>query len=115
MIGAGFSILPGAGRLWVPERAIIVPDHKVSSIWKTHYISYPQTNPDVPGSIFYPVGPTPHPGFDKIYCKGNRMWIQSAWGELPLKEMRRPLSWEPKPDSLTFYSEVTNHRWNENV
>lgn len=107
-IGAGFSILPGAGRLWVPERTIILPDHEVRSIWETHYVSWADSQV-----------PVWTPGWDGLCGKlmkcGDRIWIKSAWGELPLKKMRRPLGWRAHPESIEFYSGVINHRWNNNT
>lgn len=81
-IGAGFTILPGAGRVWVPSREIVKAE--VQSIWQTHRLSYDPV----------PYGPFPAPEVGSIKKMGHMLFYGSKYGWLQLIPMSRPLNWK---------------------
>ncbi len=48
-IGAAFTILPGAGRIWTPNRNLVLAT--VAGIWDTHRITRCDNPPTIPGKF----------------------------------------------------------------
>ena len=83
--GAGFFVLPGAGRLWVPERKLIVPTP--DSVWEHYYLS----------TDFLPrmAPPERNPSLGKTVMFRNRLWYGTGIDWRQLRLMSRPLDNTP--------------------
>lgn len=83
---AGFFILPGAGRLWVPSREIVKAE--VQSIWQTHRITYLYDDYPV---MEWPFRPAKLGEITKV---GNGLFYGTSDGWARLIPLRRPIPWK---------------------
>lgn len=81
LAGAAFTILPGSGRLWVPDRKLLTSE--VASIWQTYYLS----RYDLAPSFFS------NPKLGEIKKYAGTLWYGTVTGWMRLKPMAKELSW----------------------
>ena len=85
-VGAGFFVLPSAGRVWVPDRRIVPVE--VQSIWQTHRITW---NHDEHPVMEWPFRPSKLGEITKV---GNSLFYGTSSGWVQLVPMRHPLKWK---------------------
>jgi len=72
-IGAGFAVLPGAGRIWRPERSAVIPEWL--GLWDNYYLSAYHNGVDRP-----PAAPRP----EQLLTWNGKTWygvpfIKDGW------------------------------------